>query len=115
MRAEISNGNDAPLSGLGVTIFGPRRVVVFVARSGRSYALTRTAHAQAPIYDLGALLEHDNPRTFAKARLTAITRERLLGLPAGIPQPLILTLAFAVVIVTLAGVTLGTLRPRGEG
>lgn len=112
VRAEIANGSDAPLPNLGVSIFGPHRVVVFVARPGRSYALTRSAYAQAPVYDLGALLEHDNPRTFAMARISGITSERLQGLRAGISQPLILTLAFAVVIVTLGAVTVGTLRPR---
>ncbi len=112
VRAEVANENDAPLPDLGVSIYGPRRVLVFVARPGHAYALMRTAHAQVPIYDLGALLEHDNPRTFAAARLTGITKERLLGLPGGFPQPLILTLAFALVIVSLGAVTLGTLRPR---
>jgi hypothetical protein len=112
VRAEVSNENDAPLPNLDVSVYGPRRDLVFVARAGRSYALTRAVNAQVPTYDLGALLEHDNPRTFATARLTEITRERSLGLPASVAQPLILTLAFAVVIVSLGAVTLATLRPR---
>lgn len=114
VRAEISNGNDAPLPDLGVSIFGPRRALVFVARPGRSYALTRSTDAQAPMYDLGALLEHDNPRAFATAHLTALTSEPPPGPRAGIPQPLILTLAFGVVIVTLGAVTVATLRPRSQ-
>ncbi len=114
VRAEIANGNDAPLPNLGVSIFGPRRVLVFVARPGRSYALTRSTEAQAPVYDLGALLEHDNPRAFATAHLTAITSEPPPGPRAGIPQPLILTLAFGVVIVTLGALTVATLRPRNQ-
>ncbi|HEY1681597.1 MAG TPA: DUF3999 family protein [Candidatus Tumulicola sp.] len=112
VRAEVANGNDAPLPNLSVSIFGPRRVIVFVARSGSSYALTRSTHAQAPTYDLGTLLEHDNPRAFATARLAGITSERSPGLRAGIPQPLIWTLAFAMAIVTLGAVTVGALRPR---
>jgi Protein of unknown function (DUF3999) len=114
VRAEVINGNDAPLRDLAVSVYGPRRVLVFVARSGRSYLLTRTADAGVPMYDLSALLDHDNPRNFARARLAGITSERALGLPAGIPQPLILTLAFAVVIVSLGAVTLATLRPRRQ-
>lgn len=112
VRVRVANENDAPLPDLGVSIYGPRRVLVFVARSGRSYALTRAVHAEVPVYDLGALLEHDNPHAFASARLTQNTRELSLGLPASVPQPLILTLAFAVVIVSLGAVTLATLRPR---
>jgi hypothetical protein len=112
VRAAIANGNDAALPNLSATLFGPRRVVVFVARPGRSYALTRAVRAQAPTYDLGALLEHDNPRTFAIARLSGISKERAVGLPAELNQPWILTVAFTVVIVSLGAVTLSTLRRR---
>ena len=114
VRAEISNGNDAPLRGLGVAVFGPRRTLVFVARPGRSYALIRIARAQPPMYDIGVLTgarqpSHHMPRRSSASvgarQLTRIHQRR----PAA---TLMVTLTFAVVIVTLGAVTLSTLRPR---
>ena len=45
-------------------------------------------------------------------RLAYVWAAIFAALPVGVPQPLILTLAFTVVIVSLGAVTLGTLRPR---
>ncbi len=112
VRAEISNENDAPLTHLTASVYGPRQFLVFVARSGRSYSLVLTRRTQAPFYDLGILLQHDHPRTFAEANLVGDAQRQHLGKRASISQPLILTIAFAITIVTLGAVTIATLRPR---
>jgi hypothetical protein len=110
VRVKVTNGSDAPLPDLRAFVFGPRRVLVFVARRGRSYFLTRTASDEAPAYDLGTLLEHDNPQTFALAQLASGEAQHQSLQRTAISQPLILTIAFGVVIVTLGAVTLLTLR-----
>lgn len=113
VRVEISNGDDAPLTGLAATVYGPRRTLVFVASPNRSYALAHVSGAQPPVYDLNALLKHDNPRTFVSAKLAQTIAVRASALaPLAVSQPLILTIAFGIAIALLGAVTIVTLKPR---
>jgi hypothetical protein len=111
VRIDIANGSDAPLPELSAEAFGPRRIAVFVARPGRTYALTRLPRARAPEYDLSRLIERDDPRSFAVAQLAG-TYVVHRSAPSAISQPLVLTLAFAASFLALGAVTLATLRPR---
>ncbi|HEY1976603.1 MAG TPA: hypothetical protein VGG89_08665 [Candidatus Baltobacteraceae bacterium] len=112
VRAEIVNGDDEPLEDLGVTAYGPRRALVFVAAPHRSYSLQRVNGAQAPVYDLSALIEHDNPRHFLSAELAESTAVRSSSPVVTVSQPLVISIAFGIAIALLGAVTLLTLKPR---
>lgn len=98
-----------------MTLYGPRRYLVFIAAPHRSYAIERRPEAAEPQYDLSELLAHDSPRHFliASAEEHALREEpqRVPGYRT-IPQNLVMTLAFTFAIVTLGVITLVTLRPR---
>ena len=110
--AEVINDDNAPLQNLVVSPYGPPRTLVFIAAPTRRYSLIRLSNARRPVYDLNALLEHDNPRHFVAAHLA---QSRIV--PSSVPiatvsQPLVLRIAFGVAIVLLGAVTLVTLKPR---
>ncbi|MGC2130260.1 MAG: DUF3999 family protein [Candidatus Aquilonibacter sp.] len=115
VRVHIANQSDPPLENLRVTLYGPRRYLVFIAAPHRSYAIERRPEAAEPQYDLSELLAHDSPRHFliASAEEHALREEpqRVPGYRT-IPQNLVMTLAFTFAIVTLGVITLVTLRPR---
>lgn len=116
LRVEVANGSDVPLAGLHVQAYGPRRALVFIARSRRSYTLVQTHRTNAPAYDLGTLLLHDNPRVFVRARLAKARMRIVRPAPAPkAPSSLILSLAFGVAIAALGAVTLVTLRGKQGG
>jgi hypothetical protein len=114
VRVHISNQNDPTLEDLRATLYGPRRYLVFIAAPHRSYVLEQRPNAAEPQYDLGELLAHDSPRHLRVASIEEhAPREepqRVSGHRA--TQNLVMTLAFAFVIVTLGAITLATLRPR---
>jgi hypothetical protein len=57
-RAEVLNGNDAPLSGVRMSALMPQRFVLFHAAADRSYRMVYgNARATAPDYDLGRTLQ----------------------------------------------------------
>lgn len=57
-RAEVLNGNDAPLSGVRMFVLMPQRFVLFHAAGDRSYRMVYgNARATAPDYDLGRTLQ----------------------------------------------------------
>lgn len=110
VRVIIENGDDPPLPDLRFAAFGPSRFLVFVAQPGRSYILANVPSNAPPHYDLTTLLAHDNPRRLERAGLAgAVTVQR--ASPTRIAtQPWIVTMAFAVAIITLGAITVATLR-----
>lgn len=57
-RAEVLNGNDAPLSGVRMSVLMPQRFVLFHAAADRSYRMVYgNARVAAPDYDLGRTLQ----------------------------------------------------------
>jgi len=60
MRIEIFNGNDAPLSNLGLALRGVRPSLVFYEEPGRSYRLLYgNERATSPVYDIAQTLGSD--------------------------------------------------------
>ena len=79
VRAEIDNGDDAPLAHLAASVYGPPATLVFVAQPRRSYVLAYADAESPPAYDLASVFEHDDPRAFVAARVT----DRELPVPLG--------------------------------
>jgi len=108
-RAVVADRDDPPIAGLRADLYGPTHALVFEARPFRSYAIAWGAAPDAPQYDLGEVLAHDPPRTFARA--TAGEQREAPRARAKGTRSNLLTAAVCAMLLLLGGATFVALRP----
>jgi hypothetical protein len=119
-RAEVLNGNDAPLSGVRLSVLMPQRFVLFHAAADRSYRMVYgNERATAPDYDLGRTLQIPAAETMPHASLGAeeVTSNYVDPSPFTERHPNLLWAALGLAVILLGYAAVRALRapaPPGE-
>lgn len=115
IRLRIANGNDAPLQGLVVTVYGHQHAIVFTASPQERYRLAWGASLDAPAYDLRDRLAHQRwsarTATLGPATAATITLENQ-NATGTLVKTYALPVALVVVLAVLALVVFSTLRAK---
>ncbi len=119
-RAEVLNGNDAPLSDVRMSVLMPQRFVLFHAAAGRAYRMIYgNGRATAPDYDLGRTLQISGAEAMPHPSLGAeeITSNYVDPSPFTERHPNLLWAALGLAVVLLGYAAVRALRapaPPGE-
>ena len=123
VRLEVENGDDPPLTGVGLTVYGRPRYVFFPFEAGRRYRVFYgNPQARSPDYDFARLFEHADRAAAVEARLgPPVANPRFIATrEAGEPAPWVrqnqwvLYVALAVAVVVLGFVAVRALRRGTE-
>jgi Protein of unknown function (DUF3999) len=119
-RAEVLNGNDAPLSGVRMSVLMPQRFVLFHAAADRSYRMVYgNARVAAPDYDLGRTLQVPAVESMSHPSLGAeeVTSNYVDPSPFTERHPNLLWAALGLAVILLGYAAVRALRspaPPGE-
>jgi Protein of unknown function (DUF3999) len=115
VRVTVRNGDDAPVRALRPALLARTHAVVFAVGSAPYRLLSGNPAAEAPSYDLGARLAHEDWRASdARAGDTTENAGYRDPRPIGERFPWLLTAALIVVAAVLGAVALRVLRRTGE-
>lgn len=111
-RIDIDDGNDRPLSGLRISLWGVPRHIVFEAKPGDSYRIVyANPQAAAPQYDFDSI---HSPEQMEAAAPASLGNEQSAQRPPPMKpwserHPVVLWSALALAILTIGGLAIRTL------
>lgn len=115
-RVTVRNGSDAPLPSLRPTLLARPHEIVFVGGAGTYNLLSGNPNAEAPSYDLGARLAHEDWRaTDTRPAVGVVNAGYRDPRPVGERFPMLVTGALIAVAFVLGVIGLRTVRRPPAG
>jgi hypothetical protein len=115
VRVTVHNGNDAPLRSLHPALLARPHAVVFAARADAYRLLSGNANVDAPSYDLGARLAHEDWRAVSLRAGPTVDNAGFRDTRSiGERFPWLITGTLIAVAVVLGGLALRVVRPARE-